>query len=63
MPFVVEQAFLNNQGLRAGTCRVWVATRERAEFLANERPDIRTWREVTADDMPPAVRVNMEGAQ
>jgi hypothetical protein len=57
--FVVESPALNQDGSRAGTFRVYVATEERAKEIASAAPD-RTWRSIPFDEMPEKARANLE---
>lgn len=58
--YVVESPVMRADGVRAGTAKVWVRNEERARALTAEHPE-RTYRAVTAEDMPEAARRNMFG--
>ncbi len=58
--YVVESPAIIN-GERVGTYKVYVATEERAQSLADEVPG-RSYRSIHVEEMPAHARANLETA-
>lgn len=60
--YVVEQPAIDSLG-RNGIARVYVGSEARAQELVSERPDIRSYRAVSYNEMPAAARENLKRAR
>lgn len=60
--YVVESPAVREDGSRMGTCRVYVATEQRARIIAGGGPD-RMWRQVPVGEIPDHARANLEQAR